>query len=200
MYFLLSVFKMLKLMISYYLVCYCSCAESSVCSCHTGSHAHCSIFCSAVTLVCVIFFSQNCIMRDYPLTSLSHLNCHFIFLIRFWVAVRFQMMFFRQRTGQFPSTEELKIDSKIICWAFHSDSQENLCGSLLPNEPSWSDMRAIGFGFWFTDATQLRPKVMHSVIAVISKKLIHLIDHRNSKTLCSVPASLKINEFRSLSV
>ncbi|CAM8911029.1 unnamed protein product [Rhodiola kirilowii] len=78
---------------------------------------------------------------------------------RFWVAVRFQMMLIRQRSGILPSTRDLRIDSKIICWAFHSDCQENLFGSLLPNEPSWSDMRAIGFGFWFTDATQLRTKM-----------------------------------------
>lgn len=94
------------------------------------------------------------------------------------------MMLCRQRTGQFPSTEDLKIDSRLICWAFHSDCQENLFGSLLPNEPSWSDMRAIGFGFWFTDATQLRTKVIVSVM------LLFQMVNRNSKILSSI---LKVN-------
>uniref|UniRef100_A0A7N0UFG9 RAVE complex protein Rav1 C-terminal domain-containing protein n=1 Tax=Kalanchoe fedtschenkoi TaxID=63787 RepID=A0A7N0UFG9_KALFE len=78
---------------------------------------------------------------------------------RFWVPVRFQMMLTHKKSGQLPSMQDLMIDSKTICWAFHSDCQENLFSSLLPNEASWSDMRAIGFGFWFTDATKLRTKM-----------------------------------------
>lgn len=56
--------------------------------------------------------------------------------------------------------EELDIDSSLIVWAYHSDCEENLFGSVLPNEPSWPQMRNLGVGFWFTNAAQLRTKVI----------------------------------------
>ena len=45
-------------------------------------------------------------------------------------------------------------------WAYHSDCQENLVGSVILNEPSWQEMRALGMGFWFSDVSQLRARVM----------------------------------------
>lgn len=63
-----------------------------------------------------------------------------------------------------PSVGELVVDSGLIGWAFHSDCQENLFNSLLPNEPSWHEMRNIGVGFWYTNATQLRLKVPSTLI------------------------------------
>ncbi|KAK3036066.1 hypothetical protein RJ639_029819 [Escallonia herrerae] len=78
---------------------------------------------------------------------------------RFWVAVRFQKLYFVRRFGRLPSVEDLVIDSELTAWAFHSDSQENLFNSLLSSEPSWQEMRNIGVGFWYTNATQLRLKM-----------------------------------------
>ncbi|CAK7348696.1 unnamed protein product [Dovyalis caffra] len=59
-----------------------------------------------------------------------------------------------------PSMEELVGDSRLMSWAFHSDCQENLLSSFLPIEPSWKEMQALGFGFWFTNVAQLRTRVM----------------------------------------
>ncbi|KAJ0110941.1 hypothetical protein Patl1_00628 [Pistacia atlantica] len=75
---------------------------------------------------------------------------------RFWVALRFQQLHFSRRFGRSASVEELVVDSRLIGWAFHSDCQEALFGSVLSNEPSWPEMRALGVGFWFTNMTQLR--------------------------------------------
>ncbi|KAK9279962.1 hypothetical protein L1049_013646 [Liquidambar formosana] len=78
---------------------------------------------------------------------------------RFWVGVRFQQLYFHRRFGRLASMEELVTDSGLIGWAFHSDCQENLFGSVLPNEPSWQEMRSMGVGFWFTNTTQLRTRM-----------------------------------------
>ena len=95
-----------------------------------------------------------------------HLRCSlFLFLIilffslRFWVAVRFQRLYFAQRFGRLASTDDLLLDSGLIAWAFHSDCQENLFDSILANDPSWQDMRSLGVGFWFTNAQSLRTRV-----------------------------------------
>ncbi|PPD89135.1 hypothetical protein GOBAR_DD13933 [Gossypium barbadense] len=77
---------------------------------------------------------------------------------RFWVTLRFQQLLFLQRFGRSASLEDLVVDSGLIAWAFHSDCQETLFGSFLPNEPSWPAMRTLGVGFWFTNATQLRTR------------------------------------------
>lgn len=78
---------------------------------------------------------------------------------RFWVTLRFQQLLFSQRFGRSASLEELVVDSELIVWAFHSDCQETLFGSVLPSDPSWQEMRTLGVGFWFTNATQLRTKL-----------------------------------------
>ncbi|XP_059651214.1 uncharacterized protein LOC132298889 [Cornus florida] len=78
---------------------------------------------------------------------------------RFWVAVRFKQLYFVRRFGRLAFSGELAVDSGLVAWAFHSDCQENLLGSLLHNESSWQEMRSIGFGFWYTNATQLRLKM-----------------------------------------
>ncbi|XWS46253.1 hypothetical protein CRYUN_Cryun14cG0048700 [Craigia yunnanensis] len=78
---------------------------------------------------------------------------------RFWVTLRFQQLLFSQKFGRSASLEELIVDSGLIVWAFHSDCQETLFGSVLPSEPSWQEMRTLGVGFWFTNATQLRTKM-----------------------------------------
>ncbi|KAF8400247.1 hypothetical protein HHK36_013544 [Tetracentron sinense] len=77
---------------------------------------------------------------------------------RFWVAVRFQRLYFLRRFGRLATMEELVVNSELIGWAFHSDCQENLFGYVLSNEPSWQEMRNFGVGFWFTNATQLRTR------------------------------------------
>lgn len=65
------------------------------------------------------------------------------------------------------SVEELVVDSGLIAWAFHSDCQEALVGSFLPNEPSWPEMRTLGVGFWFTNAIQLRSRVIFGIFAIL---------------------------------
>ena len=83
-----------------------------------------------------------------------------LILCRFWVALKFQQLHFFRKFGRQATMEELDIDSALIVWAYHSDCEENLFGSVLPNEPSWPEMRNLGVGFWFTNAAQLRTKVI----------------------------------------
>ncbi|PON42363.1 WD repeat containing protein [Parasponia andersonii] len=78
---------------------------------------------------------------------------------RFWVALKFQQLHFFRRFGRQATMEELDIDSALIVWAYHSDCEENLFASVLPNEPSWPEMCHLGVGFWFTNAAQLRAKM-----------------------------------------
>ncbi|KAG2290538.1 hypothetical protein Bca52824_050142 [Brassica carinata] len=78
---------------------------------------------------------------------------------RFWITLRFKQLYLARSSGKPASKEELDIDSSMIGWAFHSESQENLSGSLLPIESSWQQMRSLGFGFWYSDVAQLRPRM-----------------------------------------
>nr|DAD17949.1 TPA_asm: hypothetical protein HUJ06_019412 [Nelumbo nucifera] len=78
---------------------------------------------------------------------------------RFWVAVRFQKLYLLRRFGRMEAKEELPVESRFIGWAFHSDCQETLFNSILPNEPSWPEMRSLGVGFWFSNAAELRIKM-----------------------------------------
>jgi len=83
-----------------------------------------------------------------------------LLLSRFWVSLKFQQLHFFRSFGRSPSVEELVGDSRLMSWAFHSDCQENLLSSFLPNEPSWKEMQTLGVGFWFTNVAQLRARVM----------------------------------------
>lgn len=78
---------------------------------------------------------------------------------RFWVSVRYKQLHFLRKYGRMASMEELVIDSASICWAFHSDCQDNLLDSFLPNASSWQEMRANGVGLWLTDVSQLRTRM-----------------------------------------
>ncbi|CAH2057724.1 unnamed protein product [Thlaspi arvense] len=78
---------------------------------------------------------------------------------RFWVTLRFKQLYLARSSGKTAFIEELDIDSSMIGWAFHSESQENLVGSLLPNESSWQQMRSLGFGFWYSNVAQLRSRM-----------------------------------------
>ncbi|KAL4205536.1 hypothetical protein AMTRI_Chr01g115070 [Amborella trichopoda] len=49
--------------------------------------------------------------------------------------------------------------SKLMAWALQSDSQDDLCNSLLSNEPCWQEMRNLGLGFWLTSGTSLRARM-----------------------------------------
>lgn len=82
-----------------------------------------------------------------------------LILSRFWVALRYQQLHFLRRFGRQATVEELVINSGLIVWAYHSDCQDNLFAFVLPNEPSWQEMRKLGIGLWFTNAAQLRTKV-----------------------------------------
>ncbi|KAJ8621858.1 hypothetical protein MRB53_030387 [Persea americana] len=78
---------------------------------------------------------------------------------RFWAVSRFQQLYFLRKFGRSAVAEELVIDSSSIAWAFQSDCHDNLFSSLLPNEPSWLEMRSLGVGYWFTNAAGLRTKM-----------------------------------------
>ncbi|KAL3517308.1 hypothetical protein ACH5RR_024210 [Cinchona calisaya] len=78
---------------------------------------------------------------------------------RFWVAVRFQRLYFAKRYGKLPLAGESVVSSGLIGWAFHSDCGDNLFNSLLSNEPSWQEMRDVGIGYWYTNTAQLRLKM-----------------------------------------
>ncbi|KAH6791585.1 hypothetical protein C2S52_002062 [Perilla frutescens var. hirtella] len=78
---------------------------------------------------------------------------------RFWVAVRFQQLYFAQRFSRLPLVEEFVVSSGLIGWAFHSDCHDNLFNSLLSTEPSWEEMRSMGVGFWYANVSQLRVKM-----------------------------------------
>lgn len=76
------------------------------------------------------------------------------------MAVKYQRLYFCRRFSRSASLSELAVDSGLFVWAFHSDCQENLFSSLLPSEPSWQEMQIMGVGFWYTNAAQLRLKVI----------------------------------------
>lgn len=80
--------------------------------------------------------------------------------------LRFQLLRFFRRFGKLVSAEELAVDSRLLAWAFHSECQETLFGSILPNEPTWPEMRALGVGFWYTDVTQLRTRVTYGAVTI----------------------------------
>ncbi|KAF3786869.1 DmX-like protein 1 [Nymphaea thermarum] len=81
------------------------------------------------------------------------------FVSRFWVAVRFVKLHFHRKFGRAALAEELIVDSSLIAWAFQSDCHENLLSSVLSSEPSWLEMKNLGVGFWFTNATMLRARM-----------------------------------------
>ncbi|KAF7844056.1 DmX-like protein 2 isoform A [Senna tora] len=78
---------------------------------------------------------------------------------RFWVGLRFQQLQFVRNFSRVASVEELGVNSRLFVWAYHSDCKENLFGSVIPNEPSWQEMRALGIGFWFANVPQLRARM-----------------------------------------
>ena len=109
------------------------------------------------------------------------------------MALRFQQLHFFQKLGRTASVGELVVDSGMIVWAYHSDCQENLFGAVLANEPSWQEMRAMGVGFWFTNTTQLRSRVMFPAFIIIFLvpctilgKWLNLLNS-NRKGLSSLP-------------
>lgn len=78
---------------------------------------------------------------------------------RFWVALRFQQLLFQRKFARAASIGEMIVNSRLFVWAYHSDCVENLLGSVIPNEPSWQEMRALGMGFWYANIPQLRARM-----------------------------------------
>ncbi|KAI9090375.1 hypothetical protein K1719_028710 [Acacia pycnantha] len=78
---------------------------------------------------------------------------------RFWVGLRFQQLLFVRTFGRVATPEELIVNSRLFVWAYQSDCQESLFGSVIPNEPSWKEMQALGIGFWFANVPQLRSRM-----------------------------------------
>ena len=81
-------------------------------------------------------------------------------ICRFWVALRFQQLLFLRKFARAASFEELLVNSRLFVWAYHSETLENLFGSVIRSEPSWQEMRALGMGFWYASVPQLRARVM----------------------------------------
>ncbi|KAJ3671205.1 hypothetical protein LUZ60_008631 [Juncus effusus] len=69
---------------------------------------------------------------------------------KFWVSVQFQRRY---------SKERICVDSSLIARAFQSECKDDLLNSTLSSDPTWLDMRDLGVGFWYNDATQLRSKM-----------------------------------------
>ncbi|KAK7275388.1 hypothetical protein RIF29_16504 [Crotalaria pallida] len=78
---------------------------------------------------------------------------------RFWVALRYQQLLFHRKFARAASFEELHVNSRLFVWAYHTDCLENLFGSVIPSEPSWQEMRALGVGFWYASVPQLRARM-----------------------------------------
>uniref|UniRef100_A0A0D9V1Y4 RAVE complex protein Rav1 C-terminal domain-containing protein n=1 Tax=Leersia perrieri TaxID=77586 RepID=A0A0D9V1Y4_9ORYZ len=78
---------------------------------------------------------------------------------RFWVAVQFQHLHALRRSEGPSSAEGFHVDSASIAWALQSDCQDDLLNSVLPAEPTWSEMRNLGIGLWYTNESQLRTRM-----------------------------------------
>jgi len=51
------------------------------------------------------------------------------------------------------------MESKAMAWALQSDAKETLLDVCASQQSMWPEIRALGVGFWFTDAVPLRKKV-----------------------------------------
>lgn len=78
---------------------------------------------------------------------------------RFWIAVQFQRLYLLRRSGDSSSAEGCHVDSVSISWAFQSDCQDDLLNYVLPAESTWSEMRNLGIGLWYTNVSQLRTRM-----------------------------------------
>ncbi|OIW02299.1 hypothetical protein TanjilG_11193 [Lupinus angustifolius] len=78
---------------------------------------------------------------------------------RFWVALRYKQLLFHRKFTRAASFEELLVNSRLFVWAYHTDCLEDLFGSVIPSEPTWQEMRALGVGFWYTSVPQLRARM-----------------------------------------
>jgi len=70
--------------------------------------------------------------------------------------VQFRQLHALRRSGYSSSSEGFLVDSASIAWAFQSDCQDDLLNSVLPLEPTWSEMQKLGIGLWYTNVSQLR--------------------------------------------
>lgn len=73
--------------------------------------------------------------------------------------MQFERLYALRRSEDSSSAEVFHVDSASIAWALQSDCQDDLLNSVLPAEPSWSEMRNLGMGLWYTNVSQLRTKV-----------------------------------------
>ena len=70
--------------------------------------------------------------------------------------MQFRQLHALRRSGYSSSSEGFLVDSASIAWAFQSDCQDDLLNSVLPLEPTWSEMQKLGIGLWYTNVSQLR--------------------------------------------
>ncbi|KAL2650756.1 hypothetical protein R1flu_018884 [Riccia fluitans] len=95
--------------------------------------------------------------------------------LRFWLAFRYSFHYTRWAKELQYVAGEVSVNSKAMAWALHSEAKETLVDLCLPAQGiTWSFMRALGMGFWYTDTTQLR-KTMEKVART------HYLEKRDPK-------------------
>ncbi|KAJ4797154.1 transducin family protein / WD-40 repeat family protein [Rhynchospora pubera] len=77
----------------------------------------------------------------------------------FWVSVQFQRRYLAQKFNRSVNEQDWHVGSALIAWAFQSACKDDLLSSTLSSEPTWSEMKALGIGFWYNDVAQLRAKM-----------------------------------------
>lgn len=65
------------------------------------------------------------------------------------------------------ASPNIKMESKAMAWALQSDAKETLLDVCASQQSMWPEIRALGVGFWFTDAVPLRKKVRGAPILIL---------------------------------
>lgn len=78
---------------------------------------------------------------------------------RFWLAYRYNSLLASQSVGQKGDIRGSQVDSEALAWALQSDTKETLLDICASEQSLWPELRALGVGFWFTDAVPLKKKM-----------------------------------------
>ncbi|KAG0631662.1 hypothetical protein M758_1G270500 [Ceratodon purpureus] len=78
---------------------------------------------------------------------------------RFWLAHRYNSLLASQSGGKKGGVQGIQVDSEALAWALQSDTKETLLDVCTSEQSLWPELRALGVGFWFTDAVPLRKKM-----------------------------------------
>lgn len=85
--------------------------------------------------------------------------CSTLLGFRFWLAHRYKNLLASQSGGKKGDIQGIQVDSDALAWALQSDTKETLLDVCASEQSLWPELRALGIGFWFTDAVPLRKKV-----------------------------------------